>query len=56
MDYGKIGYEAYAESTGGKTYDGRQMPAWDALPPHVQNAWAAAANSIITAHERTQTP
>lgn len=26
----KVAYEAYARSTGGKTFDGRDMPAWTA--------------------------
>lgn len=46
LDLGKIGYEAYAEYTGGKTYDGRDMPSWDDVG-NVQNAWAAAAADAI---------
>lgn len=40
------GYLAYAESTGGKTLDGRLMPAWAELPPRIQAAWEAAARAI----------
>jgi hypothetical protein len=43
---GQIGYEAYAVSTGGKTFDGRDMPKWDELPSRVQVAWFCAASAI----------
>jgi hypothetical protein len=46
---GRTGYEAYAKSTGGKTYDGRDMPAWDALPPNIREAWCAAGDAINAA-------
>lgn len=39
-------YAAYAVATGGKTYDGRDMPAWADLPPRIQGAWAAAAEAV----------
>ena len=32
------GYEGYAKSTGGKTFDGRDMPTWDELPARIQAA------------------
>lgn len=43
---GEIGYEAYAQSTGGKTFDGRDMPTFAevfASKPHVAKAWEDAA-------------
>lgn len=46
---GQIGYEAYKASTGGKTYDGRDMPTWEqvqANTPHVAKAWEGAAKAI----------
>ncbi len=46
---GKKGYEAYAKSTGGKTFDGRDMPPWDALSINIKRAWADASKAI--AHE-----
>lgn len=48
-DFGKLGYEAYARQTGGKTFDGRTMPVWDALPEGVRGAWRAAAQAIRVA-------
>lgn len=47
--YGQTAYEAYAKSTGGLTFDGRQMPEWDDLWQNIQNAWEAAALGAITA-------
>lgn len=47
--YAQIGYEAYAQSTGGKTFDGRDMPTWEALPDRIQRAWTDAATAIRVA-------
>lgn len=44
---GQIGYEAYAATTGGKTFDGRDMPLWSALPERIVNAWEGAALAIV---------
>lgn len=44
---GQIGYEAYAKKTGGKTYDGRDMPQFFDLPQNIRDAWEAAANAIV---------
>ena len=44
---GRIGYEAYAKSTGGKTYDGRDMPKWDDLPDRIKDAWDAVARAYL---------
>lgn len=46
MMRGQIGYEAYAFSTGGKTWDGRNMPKWEDLPSHIRIAWDDAAEAI----------
>lgn len=45
---GKRAYEGYAEATGGKTYDGRDMPQWRDLGEQVQRAWIAAAASVVS--------
>lgn len=45
----QIGYEAYAKFTGGKTFDGRDMPTWEQVVScgtKVAGAWAAAAEAI----------
>lgn len=44
---GQIGYEAYARHTGGKTFDGRDMPTWGDLPERTVSAWQAAADAIL---------
>jgi hypothetical protein len=44
---GSVGYCAYAKETGGKTFDGREMPKWEDLPPNIKAAWAAAAREIL---------
>ncbi len=41
----KKAYEGYAESTCGKTYDGREMPEWQELNPAIQKAWTAAMHA-----------
>jgi hypothetical protein len=46
IDYPELAYLAYAKSTGGKTFDGRDMPTWDALPERIREAWRAAALAI----------
>ncbi len=48
--YGQIGYEAYAKSTGGKTFDGRDMPTWAQVnerSPHVAKAWEDATMAVL---------
>lgn len=49
MALAKAGYQGYANATNGKTFDGRTMPAWDNLPDRTTQAWAAAAEAIVTA-------
>jgi hypothetical protein len=41
-----LAYDAYAVSTGGKTFDGRDMPGWEELPERIQAAWTAAAHRV----------
>lgn len=38
-------YAAYGHATGGLTFDGRPMPAWDDLGETIQQAWTAAAQA-----------
>lgn len=44
--FGQIAYEGYAARTGGKTYDGRDMPEWHDLGRDIQEAWEAAADAV----------
>ncbi len=41
-DPAQAAYDGYARATGGRTFDGRQMPKWSELPPRIQRAWRAA--------------
>lgn len=43
---GETAYRAYAESTGGRTWDDKAMPTWDQLPVKIQVAWTAAATAV----------
>lgn len=42
-------YLGYAASTGGKTFDGRDMPGWQELPQRIRDAWAAAVQAAFAA-------
>ncbi|HEX3781745.1 MAG TPA: hypothetical protein VHX38_18940 [Pseudonocardiaceae bacterium] len=46
LEQAEAGYTGYAEATGGKTFDGRDMPAWQDLPEHTVQAWTTAAGAI----------
>lgn len=48
--FGQIGYEAYAKFTGGKTFDGRDMPLWKDITPKIQDAWCEASVAILMAN------
>lgn len=43
----KAGYDAYAIATGGRTYDGKQMPLWEELPERIRDAWRAATRAAV---------
>lgn len=48
----KIAFDAYNKSTGGKTWDGRDIPTWEEIKaekPSVTNAWIAAAKAVADA-------
>lgn len=47
IDLARKGYEGYASFTGNKTFDGRDMPSWEALPERIQQAWRAATTAIL---------
>ncbi len=45
----RVAFEAYNASTGGKTFDGRDVPPYDVVAertPHVARAWEAAADAV----------
>ena len=43
---GKLGYEAYGDSTDWKNFQNNPMPQWDELPENIRQAWCAASNVI----------
>ena len=49
------GYEGYAASTGGKTFDGRDMPQWVDLPDRIKEAWRAAIVAAVDQPPRDET-
>ena len=40
----KLMWDAYAIQAGGKTFDGKPLPAWDELGDDRQSCWVAAAS------------
>lgn len=45
-DMAKVAFEAYCESVGGQTHDGKPIPAWEDLTHEVRSAWHAAAQAV----------
>jgi hypothetical protein len=43
---GKVAFEAYTAQAGGKTHDGKPIPAWEALTDSVRASWTAAARAV----------
>lgn len=43
---GRIAYTAYGRKVGFKTYDGRNLPAFDELEDPQRDAWVFSANVI----------
>ncbi len=52
--YARAAYAAYGQTTGNKTHDGREMPAWEDLGPGVQQAWIEAALAVLTARREEE--
>jgi len=45
----RAAFEAYTASTGGKTWDGKDVPPYEVIAertPHVARAWEAAADAV----------
>lgn len=43
---GKVAFTAYSETKNWKTYDGKQIPAWNDLPHDVRTGWELAARAV----------
>ena len=42
-DHGRIAFEAYNDAVGGKPWDGKPIPGWDAVTDKVRDGWRTAA-------------
>ncbi|WP_329492461.1 hypothetical protein OG618_37440 (plasmid) [Kitasatospora sp. NBC_01246] len=51
----RTAYTAYGATTGNLNHLGKPMPAWDDLPPTIQQAWTAAA-AAAAAYTRNPDP
>ncbi len=51
----EIGYNAYGEKAGWKTYDFKPMPTWEKLGVIVQERWCAATDAITDAYLEGET-
>lgn len=47
---GRIAFDAYRESAGSLTYDGKPIPLWHELTDAVREHWRRAALAAITHH------
>jgi len=51
---GRVMYERYSETRGGKTYDGKPIPTWDDPKidlSGVRDAWIEAAKAAVAEYE-----
>ena len=49
--YGKVAYDAYLKAVGGKSYDGKPLPAYkDIKQQSVVSGWEAGARAVVLAH------
>ena len=52
---GQVAFEAYNESKGGLTYDGKPIPPWasltDATGEAVRRGWEVAAHAVLASYD-----
>lgn len=53
---GELAFTAYNAQAGGKTYDGKDTPAWGDLGAAVQANWEAAARAVMAEAVTMLTP
>lgn len=46
-ELGRLAFESYGVAVGGKTYDGKPIPGWDAVTDAVRAGWSAAAAAVL---------
>lgn len=42
---GRVNYEGYCNAVGGKTWDGKDCPTWEALTDKIRGGWIAGAKA-----------
>jgi hypothetical protein len=47
-------WDDYAKEVGGKTVDGKPLPAWEELPEAEQRSWQAMATRVVDRAERLE--
>lgn len=45
--YGRRAFEAYNVAVGGRTWDGKPIPGWDAITDNIREAWRTAAHVAV---------
>lgn len=53
---GKVAFDAYNAAKGGKTYEGKPIPPWDAVGDEVRAAWEVSANAVLNAQQAARHP
>ena len=53
---GKANFEAYNQSVGGVTYDGKKIPPWENLSEKVKAGWIAGALRVVTLQRQIDNP
>jgi len=46
MDIGRVAYEGYLASCGGKSIRGEELPGWADQAPEIRAHWRAAADAV----------
>lgn len=47
IEHAMAAWAAYAKAVGGKTFDGKPLPAWDELGPLQKRGWVEACEAVI---------
>lgn len=48
--WGRVAYEAYVESCGGRSIHNEVLPAWEDQQPEIRRHWEQAAAATIRAY------
>ena len=53
---GRVAYEAYVASCGGKSVHGEPLPSWPGQKAEIRQHWRAAADAVLIYADLQQTP